>query len=80
MAQEFYKKLAFLAGGDLAELELSPLFMGISSRSGRLVDAQRLEKEAAAALDKARYEKDTRIVAFRPDPDKYRIYLASKGA
>ena len=32
MAQEFYKKLAFLAGGDFAELERLPLFMGISSR------------------------------------------------
>jgi hypothetical protein len=37
-------------------------------------------EEAVAALEKARYEKDTNIVAFRPDPDKYRIYLASKGA
>jgi GGDEF domain-containing protein len=80
MAEEFYKKLAFLAEGDLAELELLPLFMGISSRAGRLVDASRMEHEAATALDKARYEKDTRIVAFKPDPDKYRLYLASKGA
>ena len=80
MAEEFYKKLVFLADGDFAELELLPLFMGISSRSGRLVDAPRLIEEAAAALDKARYEKDTRIVAFRPDPDKYRIFLATKGA
>ena len=36
MAEEFYKKLVFLADGDLAELELLPLFMGISSRGGRL--------------------------------------------
>ncbi len=80
MAEEFYKKLVFLADGDFSELELLPLFMGISSRSGRLIDASRIVEEAAAALDKARYEKDTRIVAFRPDPDKYRLFLASKGA
>ena len=34
-------------------------------------------EEADAALEKARYEK-ARIVAFKPDPDKYRVYLASK--
>jgi GGDEF domain-containing protein len=80
MAEEFYKKLVFLAAGDFAELELLPIFMGISSRGGRLVDAGRMMIEADTALDKARYEKDTRIVAFRPDPDKYRLFLASKGA
>jgi GGDEF domain-containing protein len=80
MAEEFNKKLVFLAEGDYAELELLPIFMGISSRAGRLVDAGRLIEEAAAALEKARYEKDSHIVAFRPDPDKYRIFLASKGA
>jgi GGDEF domain-containing protein len=80
MAEEFYKKLVFLADGDFAELDLLPLFMGISSRSGRLVDAVRMIEEADAALEKARYEKDSRIVAFKPDPDKYRLFLASKGA
>jgi hypothetical protein len=39
-----------------------------------------MNEEASAALEKARYEKDSRIVAFRPDPDKYRIFLANKGA
>lgn len=80
MAEEFMKKLVFLAEGDFAELDLLPIYMGISSRSGRLVDALRLAKEASAALERARYEKDTHIVAFSPDPDKYRLYLASKGA
>jgi hypothetical protein len=78
MADEFYKKLVFLAEGDYAELDLMPVYVGISSRAGRLVDAKRLVEEAAAALDRARYEKDTHIVAFRPDPDKYRQFLASK--
>ena len=53
--------------------------MGISSRSGRLVDSTRIGKEAEAALKKAREEHDSHIVAFKPDPDKYRLYLASKG-
>jgi GGDEF domain-containing protein len=80
MAEEFNKKLVFLAEGDFAELELLPIYMGISSRAGRLVDANRLMGEASTALDRARYEKDTRIVAFRPDPDKYRQFLAAKAA
>jgi GGDEF domain-containing protein len=80
MAEEFNKRLVFLAEGDYAELELLPIYMGISSRAGRLIDAGRLIEEAASALEKARYEKDSHIVAFRPDPDKYRIFLASKGA
>jgi GGDEF domain-containing protein len=80
MAEEFYRKLVFLTEGDYAKLGLLPLFMGISSRSGRLVDALRMSEEAEAALEKARDEKDSRIVAFRPDPDKYRLFLASKGA
>ena len=80
MAEEFLKKLVFAAGGDFAELDRLPIYMGISSRSGRLVDSPRLVEEASAAMEKARAEKDTHIVAFRPDPDKYRLYLASKGA
>jgi GGDEF domain-containing protein len=79
MAEEFNKKLVYLAAGDYAELGLLPMYMGISSRAGRLVDAQRLVEEAEAALERARNEKDTHIVAFKPDPDKYRLYLASKG-
>jgi GGDEF domain-containing protein len=79
MADEFYRKLVFLAEGDFSELELMPLYMGISSRAGRLVDAKRLIEEASAALERARYEKDTHIVAFRPDPDKYRQFLTAKG-
>jgi hypothetical protein len=80
MAEEFYRKLVFLTEGDYAKLGLLPIFMGISSRSGRLVDSRRMSEEAAAALEKARDEKDSRIIAFRPDPDKYRLFLASKGA
>jgi hypothetical protein len=53
--------------------------MGLSARAGRLVEASRLLGEAAIALDRAKAEGDAKIVAFKPDPDKYRLYLASKG-
>ena len=80
MAKEFKKKLAFLAGGDFTKLKELPLHIGISSRSGRLVGADRMAGEATTALEEARNEKDTRIKAFQPDPDKYRRFLAAKGA
>lgn len=51
-------------------------FFGLSSRAGRLVDADRLIGETLAALNKAKKDKTTRILAFRPDPDRFRAYLA----
>jgi len=79
MADEFLKKLSEKLAAAGAPLDTLPVFMGISSRSGRLVDSTRIGKEAEAALKKAREEGDSHIVAFKPDPDKYRLYLASKG-
>lgn len=79
-AEEFRAKLGFLAGESTPSSGPRPLSMGISSRAGRLVDAQRLGEEAEAALARARSEKDSHTVAFKPDPDKYRRYLASKEA
>lgn len=79
MAEEYLKKLTFLLRDYRDPLEFMPVFIGLSSRAGRLVDSARISQEAAAALQKAREDRDSHIVAFRPDPDKYRIYLASKG-
>lgn len=79
MAEEFLKKLTFILRELRDPLSYLPLFMGLSSRSGRLVDGARLGQEAQAALQKARAEHDSHIIAFKPDPDRYRIYLASKG-
>ncbi len=49
---------------------------GLSTRNGRLMEGERLFREALAALDKTTEE--TNIVAFRPDPQKYREYLRNK--
>lgn len=51
---------------------------GLSSRSGRLVNASLLIKEAAGALKKAQQEPETNIIGFKPDPGKFRDYLAAK--
>jgi len=78
MTEEFLKKItAILRQGNTAKDYLK-VFVGLSSRSGRLVDASRLIKEAQAALSRAREEADSRIVAFKADPNKYRAFLAAQ--
>jgi hypothetical protein len=79
MSEEFVKKLDSRMESFRGEHGTLPVFLGLSSRTGRLVDSSRMMQEAIASLEKARTEGDSRIVAFRPDPEKYRLYLASKG-
>ena len=52
------------------------LCMGISSRSGRLVEAERLIFEASEALQKAINDPYAPIVAFKSDPEKYRKFIS----
>jgi hypothetical protein len=54
------------------------LCIGLSSRSGRLVDAERIVFEAAEALAKALEDPISHIVAFKSDPEKYRDFIASQ--
>lgn len=77
-SEELLKKLALLIQDRSGPMGYLNLFIGLSSRSGRLVDADRLLGEAMAAHRKAREERDTHIMAFRPDPEKFRAYLAKQ--
>jgi len=79
MAEEFRRKLnqAFTGNRDRQGGPL--LAMGLSSRAGRLVDSARVCQEADIALRKAASDTESHIMAFRPDPDRYRLYLAAKG-
>lgn len=77
LAEEFIKRVTFLLKEhDDAENYLA-VYVGITSRSGRLINAERILDEADAALTKAQAEKDSRIVAFKSDPDKYRKFVAN---
>ena len=49
--------------------------IGVSSRSGRLIEAERLLLEASRSLEKAKTEPDSPIIAFKSDPEKYREYI-----
>ena len=51
------------------------LRIGLSSRSGRLIDAKRLILEASTALEKTLEEPPSQVVAFRSDPEKYREFI-----
>ena len=55
------------------------LCIGLSSRSGRLIDADRLIFETNEALEKALTDPSSNIIAFRSNPEKYRAYIASQG-
>jgi hypothetical protein len=52
---------------------------GLSSRSGRIIDAKRLMFEADEALGRALEDPVSHIVAFKSDPDKYRAFLRKRG-
>jgi len=54
------------------------LCIGLSSRSGRLIDAERLIFEASEALKKALSDPVSHIIGFKSDPEKFRAYIASK--
>jgi hypothetical protein len=52
--------------------------IGLSSRAGRLVEVERLIFESEKALEKAREDPASPVVAFKIDPEKYRSFMASK--
>ena len=54
------------------------LCIGLTSRTGRLVEAKRLMLEAFSAKEKALKDEQSNIVAFRSDPDKYREFIKQK--
>ena len=53
--------------------------MGLSSRSDRPVNAERLIFEAEEALERAMMDPVSYIVAFKSDPEKYRAFMESRG-
>jgi len=56
----------------------SGLCIGLSSRSGRLLNSGRLMLEAAEALNKAKTDPESSIIAFKSDPEKYRAYISKQ--
>ena len=63
----------------LAESFKGQLTIGLSSRSGRLIEADRLMLESFKALEKAKEDPASPIVAFKSDPEKYREFVTKAG-
>ncbi len=73
LADELYEQIDSLlmeSGYD------SQITIGITTRTARLISAERMLDEAVAAAAKAVAEPDLPIVAFRANPDKYRDFVA----
>lgn len=56
--------------------EKTDLCIGLSSRAERSTQADRIAREAQAALQKALEDSDAPVVAFKSDPEKYRAFMA----
>lgn len=73
LADELYETIDTL----LAESEYeSQITIGITTRTARLITADRMIEEAVTTAAKAIAEPDLPIVAFRANPDKYRDFVA----
>jgi len=53
-------------------------YIGLSSRAGRLMNAERMMLETNEALNKAKTDRDTSIIAFKSNLEKYRKFIASQ--
>ena len=54
------------------------IYIGLTSRSGRLLDAHRLLLEAKTALKKAKSDPKSPIIAFKSNPEKYREFISKR--
>ncbi|MDR2746147.1 MAG: hypothetical protein LBB77_01760 [Treponema sp.] len=54
------------------------LRLGISSRSGRLINAEQIMMEAREAFKRAVEDPSSHVVAFKSDPEKYRRYISGR--
>jgi len=72
-AEEFRRRIENELSASFADSD--KLFVGISCRSGRLIDARRLLLEAETALSKTHDAPITPVIAFKSDLDKYRQFV-----
>jgi GGDEF domain-containing protein len=74
-SEKFYQRVK----EKLPEDSAFNLRIGMSSRAGRLINADRLLLETREALKRASGDPNTAIIAFKSDPDKYREYIKNHG-
>ena len=74
-AEKFYQRISQKFPGSK---NAAGLRIGISSRSGRLINADRMMMEAAEALNRAKKDPKSPITAFKSNLEKYRAFIASQ--
>lgn len=60
---------------DIEDISSLKCYIGISTRTIRIITGERLLQEATEALQHAQEEKDAPIIAFRANAEKYREFL-----
>jgi hypothetical protein len=75
-SQEFYNRI--LSKHSEVFSSKSDVCIGLSSRSGRLIDTERLMFETSQALKKAIHDPVSCIIAFKSDPEKYREFINNR--
>lgn len=77
LSQKIFRKIKDIFEENALE---NHTIIGISTRSLRLISANRLLNEAEESLKHAKEEIDSPIVAFRVNPDKYKAYIAKEAS
>ncbi|GHV38117.1 hypothetical protein AGMMS49546_07860 [Spirochaetia bacterium] len=75
-SEEFHNRILSKHAGVFSSR--NDVCIGLSSRAGRLIDAERLMFEAFQALKKALRDQVSHIVAFKSDPEKYREFIRNR--
>ncbi|MDR2304249.1 MAG: hypothetical protein LBE10_06650 [Treponema sp.] len=75
-SEEFHNRVLTRFAGTFQSK--NDLCIGISSRAGRLIDAERLIFESREAMQRAMADPVAYIVAFKSDLEKYRNFIASQ--
>ena len=75
-AEKFYQRIVKRFPNSY--MKACGLCIGLSARSGRLLNTDRLMLEASEALKKAKSDTKTKIIAFKSDLEKYRAFIATQ--
>ena len=73
-SEKFYQRVT----GKLPGSSAGGLRIGMSSRAGRLLNADRMLLETREALKRAGNDPSASIIAFKSDPEKYREYIRNR--
>ncbi|MDR1836748.1 MAG: hypothetical protein LBQ89_03720 [Treponema sp.] len=75
-AEKFYKRV--MEKFPYGYKSSSSVCIGLTSRLDRLLDSDRLMLEGRGALQRAKSDPKSPIIAFKSDPEKYRAFIASQ--